>query len=89
MGVDIAVIDYGMGNLRSVSKAFEHVAPAASVVVTSAPDVILGAGRVVFPGGGAMPPWRFSYNIPRRAVSSSSHSSSVPMVMRSAFSSLR
>ena len=54
MGVDIAVIDYGMGNLRSVSKAFEHVAPAASVVVTSDPAVILGAGRVVFPGVGAM-----------------------------------
>jgi glutamine amidotransferase len=54
MGVDIAVIDYGMGNLRSVSKAFEHVAPAASVVVTSDPAVILSAGRVVFPGVGAM-----------------------------------
>ena len=54
MGVDIAVIDYGMGNLRSVSKAFEHVAPAASVVVTADPEVILGAGRVVFPGVGAM-----------------------------------
>ncbi|MHB8915515.1 MAG: imidazole glycerol phosphate synthase subunit HisH [Thiobacillus sp.] len=53
MGVDIAVIDYGMGNLRSVSKAIEHVAPAASVVVTSNPDVIARAGRVVFPGQGA------------------------------------
>ena len=51
--VDIAVIDYGMGNLRSVSKALEHVAPAASVVVTSDPAVILGAARVVFPGQGA------------------------------------
>jgi len=37
VSVDIAVIDYGMGNLRSVSKAIEHVAPAASVVVTSDP----------------------------------------------------
>lgn len=54
MGVDIAVIDYGMGNLRSVSKALEHVAPAASVAVTADPDVILNAGRVVFPGVGAM-----------------------------------
>lgn len=54
MGVDIAVIDYGMGNLRSVSKALEHVAPAASVVVSAEPDVILAAGRVVFPGVGAM-----------------------------------
>jgi imidazole glycerol-phosphate synthase subunit HisH len=51
--VDIAVIDYGMGNLRSVSKALEHVAPAASVVVTSKPAVILAAERVVFPGQGA------------------------------------
>jgi glutamine amidotransferase len=53
MAVDIAVIDYGMGNLKSVSKALEHVAPAASVVVTSDPEVILSAGRVVFPGQGA------------------------------------
>ena len=55
MSVDIAVIDYGMGNLRSVSKAIEHVAPAASVVVTSDPAVIAEAGRVVFPGQGAAP----------------------------------
>ncbi|MEO1766651.1 imidazole glycerol phosphate synthase subunit HisH [Thiobacter aerophilum] len=49
---DIAVIDYGMGNLRSVSKALEHVAPRARVSVTSDPDVIRRAGRVVFPGVG-------------------------------------
>jgi len=55
VSVDIAVIDYGMGNLRSVSKAIEHVAPAASVVVTSDPTVIAEAGRVVFPGQGAAP----------------------------------
>jgi glutamine amidotransferase len=55
VSVDIAVIDYGMGNLRSVSKAIEHVAPAASVVVTSDPAVIAEAGRVVFPGQGAAP----------------------------------
>lgn len=55
VSVDIAVIDYGMGNLRSVSKAIEHVAPAMSVVVTSDPAVIAGAGRVVFPGQGAAP----------------------------------
>ena len=52
---DIAIVDYGMGNLRSVSKALEHVAPAASVVVTSDPAVVHKAGRVVFPGQGAMP----------------------------------
>ncbi|MDP1928306.1 MAG: imidazole glycerol phosphate synthase subunit HisH [Thiobacillus sp.] len=55
MSVDIAVIDYGMGNLRSVSKAIEHVAPAMTVVVTSDPEVIAQAGRVVFPGQGAAP----------------------------------
>jgi len=55
VSVDIAVVDYGMGNLRSVSKAIEHVAPAMSVVVTSDPAVIAGAGRVVFPGQGAAP----------------------------------
>ncbi|MCL6555076.1 MAG: imidazole glycerol phosphate synthase subunit HisH [Burkholderiales bacterium] len=49
---DIAVIDYGMGNLRSVSKALEHVAPHATVSITSDPEVIGRAGRVVFPGVG-------------------------------------
>jgi glutamine amidotransferase len=52
---DIAVIDYGMGNLRSVSKAIEHVAPQLTVTVTSDPEVVRSAGRVVFPGQGAMP----------------------------------
>ena len=52
---DIAIVDYGMGNLRSVSKALEHVAPAASVVVTSDPAEVRKAARVVFPGQGAMP----------------------------------
>ena len=52
---DIAVIDYGMGNLRSVSKALEHVAPGKTVTVTSDPAEIAGAERVVFPGQGAMP----------------------------------
>ena len=51
----IAVIDYGMGNLRSVSKALEHVAGTKPVVVTSDPEVVLAAERVVFPGQGAMP----------------------------------
>jgi glutamine amidotransferase len=51
----IAVIDYGMGNLRSVSKALEHVAPDARVQVTSDPAAVLRAERVVFPGQGAMP----------------------------------
>jgi glutamine amidotransferase len=51
----IAVVDYGMGNLRSVSKAVEHVAPQARVVVTADPEEILSADRVVVPGQGAMP----------------------------------
>lgn len=51
----IAVIDYGMGNLRSVSKAVEHVAGSVPVVVTSDPAVVAAADRVVFPGQGAMP----------------------------------
>ncbi len=53
--VDIAVVDYGMGNLRSVAKALEHVAPSKQVVVTSNPIDIQRAERVVFPGQGAMP----------------------------------
>ena len=55
MSNTIAVIDYGMGNLRSVSKALEHVAPDADVRVTSDPEVVRRAERVVFPGQGAMP----------------------------------
>ena len=51
----IAVIDYGMGNLRSVSKALEHVAGDVPVVVTADPAVVAAAERVVFPGQGAMP----------------------------------
>jgi glutamine amidotransferase len=51
----IAVIDYGMGNLRSVAKALEHVAPHARVLVTSDAREVERADRVVFPGQGAMP----------------------------------
>ncbi len=43
-----------MGNLRSVSKAIEHVAPQAEVRVSADPEVILSAERVVVPGQGAM-----------------------------------
>ncbi len=53
--IDIAVVDYGMGNLRSVSKALEFVAPDQVVVVTSDPQAVAKASRVVFPGQGAMP----------------------------------
>jgi len=49
------VVDYGMGNLYSVVKAIEHVAPAAEVHLTAEPGVIGTADRVVFPGQGAAP----------------------------------
>src|SRR5690242_15298599 len=51
----IAVVDYGMGNLLSVSKAVEHVAPEHQVLVTADPETILSSDRVVVPGQGAMP----------------------------------
>jgi glutamine amidotransferase len=51
----VAVVDYGMGNLRSVSKAIEHVAGGLPVRVTSDPTIVRGAQKVVFPGQGAMP----------------------------------
>jgi imidazole glycerol-phosphate synthase subunit HisH len=50
----VAVIDYGMGNLRSVSKALEHVSGGVGVRVTYDPDLIRRADRVVFPGVGAL-----------------------------------
>lgn len=50
----IAVIDYGMGNLRSVSKALEAVSPTHSVKVTADADLIRAASHVVFPGVGAI-----------------------------------
>ena len=50
----VAVIDYGMGNLHSISKALQHVAVNENVVVTSDAQTILTADRVVFPGVGAM-----------------------------------
>jgi glutamine amidotransferase len=51
----IAVVDYGMGNLRSVSKALEHVAPGVEVAVTADPEKILSSERIVVPGQGALP----------------------------------
>lgn len=50
----VAVIDYGMGNLRSVSKALETVAADALIEVTADPEKILAASHVVFPGQGAI-----------------------------------
>jgi glutamine amidotransferase len=51
----IVVIDYGMGNLRSVAKALAHVAPDREIVVSADPAVIARAERVVLPGQSAMP----------------------------------
>jgi glutamine amidotransferase len=51
----IAVIDYGMGNLRSVLQALRKVAPEKDARVTSDPAEVAAAERVVFPGQGAMP----------------------------------
>jgi glutamine amidotransferase len=55
MAQRIAIVDYGMGNLRSVQKALAHVAPGAEVAITADPQAIRRADRVVFPGQGAMP----------------------------------
>ena len=50
----IAVVDYNMGNLRSVTQALQHVAPThTEIKITSNPDEILHADHVVFPGQGA------------------------------------
>lgn len=50
----IAIIDYGMGNLRSVSQAIQHVSDAdTEVVITSDKKLIIEADRIVFPGQGA------------------------------------
>ncbi|UUZ77464.1 imidazole glycerol phosphate synthase subunit HisH [Polaromonas sp. P1(28)-13] len=53
----VAVVDYGSGNLRSVSQAVQHVAQGSGyeVVVTSNAQDVLNAERVVLPGQGAMP----------------------------------
>jgi glutamine amidotransferase len=55
MAQRISIVDYGMGNLRSVQKALQHVAPDDHVEITSEPEAIRAADRVVFPGQGAMP----------------------------------
>jgi len=53
----VAVVDYGMGNLRSVSNAVRHVAQGTGfeVIVTSRPEEVRAADRIVLPGQGAMP----------------------------------
>ena len=51
----IAIVDYGMGNLRSVFNAFIKVSPNQKILITSDPQVIKVADKIVFPGQGAMP----------------------------------
>jgi glutamine amidotransferase len=53
----VAVVDYGMGNLRSVSQAVAHVARGSGVevIVTARPEEVYAADRIVLPGQGAMP----------------------------------
>ena len=53
----IAIVDYGAGNLRSVEKALAR-SGASDVVVTSAPEIVAGADRIVLPGDGAFPDCR-------------------------------
>jgi imidazole glycerol-phosphate synthase subunit HisH len=51
----IAIVDYGMGNLKSVAKAFQHVAPDQNILITADAKQIAEADRVVLPGQAAMP----------------------------------
>ena len=53
----VAVVDYGMGNLRSVSQAVQAAAAGSgcTVRVTARPDEVRAADRIVLPGQGAMP----------------------------------
>ncbi len=51
----VVVVDYGMGNLRSVAKALKFVAPEAEVVITADAQVIRQADRIVLPDQSAMP----------------------------------
>lgn len=50
----VAVIDYGMGNLHSIAKALQFVAPESNIQVSGNPDTIRQADKVVFPGVGAI-----------------------------------
>ncbi len=50
----VVIIDYGMGNLHSVSSALAHVSPKSQVLISADPKAILDADKVVFPGVGAI-----------------------------------
>ena len=51
----IAIIDYGIGNLKSVHNAVSFISPQTKSIVTSDPDIVSKADKVIFPGQGAMP----------------------------------
>lgn len=50
----ITIVDFGMGNLRSVAQALQCVAPDAPFVISQDPDQIRAASRLILPGQGAM-----------------------------------
>ena len=52
---NIAIVDYGMGNIRSVAQAVMKVAPECKVVIAHQPDQIKHADKIILPGQGAMP----------------------------------
>jgi glutamine amidotransferase len=54
MKTSIAIVDYGMGNLRSVYQALRKAAPEADVAIVGQPEAIRAADRIVLPGQGAM-----------------------------------
>lgn len=54
MANSVAVIDYGMGNLHSISKALKKASPSSDVVITANPETIRSASHIVFPGVGAI-----------------------------------
>ena len=51
----IAIIDYGVGNLRSVHNAVSFISPKTKSIVTSDPHIVAKADKIIFPGQGAMP----------------------------------
>jgi glutamine amidotransferase len=51
----IAIIDYGIGNLKSVHNAVSFISPKTKSIITIDPDVVARADKVIFPGQGAMP----------------------------------
>ena len=51
----IAILDYGMGNLRSVAQAMRMAAPEVNVIITGEPDAVRAADKLILPGQGAIP----------------------------------